>query len=48
VPRNLSPLALDADSVVLITGGAAGITAEIARSLAKSPCVNSQLVITLR
>ncbi len=34
LPRNLPPLALAADSVVLITGGAAGITAEIARSLA--------------
>jgi NAD(P)-dependent dehydrogenase (short-subunit alcohol dehydrogenase family) len=36
VPRDLAPLALDADSVVLITGGAAGITAEVARSLATS------------
>jgi NAD(P)-dependent dehydrogenase (short-subunit alcohol dehydrogenase family) len=36
VPRSLPPLPLDADSVVLITGGAAGITAEVARSLAAS------------
>jgi NAD(P)-dependent dehydrogenase (short-subunit alcohol dehydrogenase family) len=35
-PRSLPPLALDADSVVLITGGAAGITAEMARSLASN------------
>lgn len=35
-PRNLPPLALDAESVVLITGGASGVTAEVAKSLATS------------
>ncbi|HTU93495.1 MAG TPA: SDR family NAD(P)-dependent oxidoreductase [Gemmataceae bacterium] len=33
-PRNLPPLALDAESVVLITGGAYGVTAEVAKGLA--------------
>jgi NAD(P)-dependent dehydrogenase (short-subunit alcohol dehydrogenase family) len=34
VPRDLPPLALDAESVVLITGGAYGVTAEVAKALA--------------
>jgi NAD(P)-dependent dehydrogenase (short-subunit alcohol dehydrogenase family) len=34
LPRELPPLQLDRDSVVLMTGGACGITAEIARKLA--------------
>ncbi len=36
LPRALPPLPLDEDSVVLITGGAVGITAQIAQSLAAS------------
>ncbi|MDB5307682.1 MAG: erythronolide synthase [Gemmataceae bacterium] len=34
VPRGLPPLALDAGSVVLVTGGALGVTAEVAKGLA--------------
>ncbi len=34
VPRELPPLTLDAESVVLITGGATGVTAEVAKALA--------------
>jgi NAD(P)-dependent dehydrogenase (short-subunit alcohol dehydrogenase family) len=34
LPRNLPPLALDEESVVLITGGAYGVTAEVAKVLA--------------
>jgi NAD(P)-dependent dehydrogenase (short-subunit alcohol dehydrogenase family) len=34
VPPDLPPLALDCQSVILVTGGARGITAEIARRLA--------------
>jgi NAD(P)-dependent dehydrogenase (short-subunit alcohol dehydrogenase family) len=34
VPRELPPLKLDGDAVVLMTGGACGITAAIARALA--------------
>jgi NAD(P)-dependent dehydrogenase (short-subunit alcohol dehydrogenase family) len=36
VPRHLPPPALDARSVVLVTGGASGITAAVARALAAS------------
>ncbi len=36
IPRNLPPLALDAESVVLITGGASGVTALVAKGLATS------------
>ena len=36
IPRELSPLPLDADSVVVITGGAFGVTADIAKALAKA------------
>lgn len=35
-PENLSPLPVDADSVVLITGGAFGVTADVAKALARS------------
>jgi NAD(P)-dependent dehydrogenase (short-subunit alcohol dehydrogenase family) len=39
VPAALSPLPIDANSVVLVTGGAAGITADAARALAAAaPC----------
>jgi NAD(P)-dependent dehydrogenase (short-subunit alcohol dehydrogenase family) len=34
VPGNLLPLPLDEESVVLITGGASGVTAEVAKGLA--------------
>jgi len=34
VTRNLPPLPLDAESVVLLTGGASGVTAEVAKVLA--------------
>lgn len=36
VPRTLPPLSLDAESVVVITGGAYGVTAEVAKGLARS------------
>ncbi len=34
VPRNLPPLALEAGAVILVTGGANGVTADVALSLA--------------
>ncbi|MBO0700520.1 MAG: SDR family NAD(P)-dependent oxidoreductase [Zavarzinella sp.] len=34
VPHDLPPLALDAGSVVLVTGGASGVTSEVAKALA--------------
>jgi NAD(P)-dependent dehydrogenase (short-subunit alcohol dehydrogenase family) len=44
LPRHLPPLALDARSVVLITGGACGITAAVAHALAASTHAHLVLV----
>jgi NAD(P)-dependent dehydrogenase (short-subunit alcohol dehydrogenase family) len=35
-PRDLPPLAIDRDAVILVTGGAFGVTADVARGLAAS------------
>jgi NAD(P)-dependent dehydrogenase (short-subunit alcohol dehydrogenase family) len=45
-PRNLPPLAVDAGAVVLITGGAHGVTADVARGLANR--VKPRLVLVGR